>query len=281
MALLDDLLRVFGTSRVRLRWRWDRFKEKLARRPEEGKAPRPEIQFKPRRRRGQALDWLIPAEFPIVTVGYMIVCVALFFGLRKALHDAEGDLYMRAAALDRYGLMVGAWVHDGEWWRLVTANFLHERPLHLIMNGLGLWTLGQLAEETFGRARTVFVLLVSGVAGFALSAWAKDWQGSSLGASAAIFGLLGLLVAHGLWRRGRYGAEVKDRLIPWLLYAVIWSFVPRVDGWVHLGGGVAGVLLALVLAEKDRVRRLRGPVWGAIAVACLGVVGFSFWQVTR
>lgn len=83
---------------------------------------------------------------------------------------------------------------EGQWWRLVTAIFLHAGPLHLLVNGFSLYNLGLFLEPTLGARRFLALFFVSGlVSGLATLAFVRDTLG--VGASGAVFGLAGLLLA--------------------------------------------------------------------------------------
>ena len=140
-------------------------------------------------------------------------------------------------------------LQEGEWWRLVSSMFLHIGFLHLLLNGWALFQLASLFEMAVGSLDLLIVFFVSGLAGSLASLW---WtQGLSAGASGAIFGLLGFLVAYLLRRRERlnaFGSSLLDQLVVWGAINVFIGFsTPGIDNAAHLGGCAAGFLLGLVL----------------------------------
>lgn len=315
MSVLDQILRVFGTNRVRLRWKWQALRAGLARRARgvanRGRALAYEHQICPdcghpaaRDERacpkcGRALygvtagkaarlwSWLVPEEAPVVTGVLLAACVGLFlvtFYRAKTFFGPDSAMAGTPAwglVLYRYG-SVGAWsvFEDGQWWRLVTAIFLHGDALHLLMNGVGLWVAGRAVEERFGRARALVAFVLTGVGGFAVSVAWRQAQGdpaSSVGASGAIFGLIGLIVGHAARFRGRTAAELRARFVPWLIYGVILGFAfPRIDHAAHLGGLACGALLGLVLADRDQAHRLPARAWTVFAALALALVVAAF-----
>lgn len=147
----------------------------------------------------------------------------------------------------------GAVLEQGEWWRLASSMFLHIGFLHLLLNGWALYQLGSLFELAVGSRDLVIVYFVSGLAGSAASLWLT--QGLSAGASGAIFGLLGALIAFLLRRRGRlnaFGSSLLTQLVVWAAINVFIGFsTPGIDNAAHLGGCAAGFGLGLVLRESS------------------------------
>ncbi|WFB08488.1 rhomboid family intramembrane serine protease [Streptomyces sp. LX-29] len=158
-------------------------------------------------------------------------------------------------------------VAEGEWYRLVTAMFLHEQPMHIAFNMLSLWWLGPPLEAALGRARFLALYLLSGLGGSALTYLLADQTQASLGASGAIFGLLGATAV--LMRRLNYDMRPVIALLALnLLFTFTWSNI----AWqAHIGGLIAGTLVAygMVHAPRDR-RDLVQAV--TCAVVLLGIV---------
>jgi rhomboid protease GluP len=145
-------------------------------------------------------------------------------------------------------------VAQGQYWRLVTSMFLHGGILHLALNGWALYQLGGLFEIWLGSVRLLAVYFLSGIAGSIASVlWT---EGPSVGASGAIFGLLGALIAFLLRRHQGLTPGAKSLLMQLVMWAVINVFfgfsTPGIDNAAHLGGCAAGLLLGLVLRERRR-----------------------------
>lgn len=164
-------------------------------------------------------------------------------------------------------------VADGEVWRLLTAAFLHGGLLHLLLNMYALYLFGPPLEAALGRARFAALYVVAALGGSATSyAFGNPGQ-PSLGASGAVFGLLGAyLVVNRRLRRDSSGVLV--------LLAVNFAFgllVPRIDWRAHLGGLVAGVLCALAFAYAPAARRTSVQAAGTVVVALLAA-GLVAWR---
>jgi len=159
----------------------------------------------------------------------------------------------------RLGANQAVAVWGGEWWRLLTSMFLHDGILHLAFNGWALYQLGSLFEIWLGSSRLLVTYFASGIAGSLGSVlWNLYGGGSperpSVGASGAIFGLLGGLIAFLLRRRSRLNPVAKSLLTQLLTWAginlVLGLTFPLIDNAAHLGGLAAGLAIGLGLRER-------------------------------
>lgn len=142
-------------------------------------------------------------------------------------------------------------VATGEWYRLITAGFLHAGLTHLLFNSMALYTLGTPFEMIYGRLRYSLLLLVSLICGSLASITFNAENQPSVGASGAIFGLFGALLVM----RKALGADLRSTLTLLGINAVIAIVVPGIDWRAHLGGLAGGALVALIY----RVIPQRGP----------------------
>ena len=142
-------------------------------------------------------------------------------------------------------------VDAGEWWRVATSAFTHVSPVHLVLNMLALLVFGSELERTLGRARYLTVYLVAALGGAAAIQLFAPWYQGVVGASGAIYGLLGafgvVLVQQRQDLRG---------LLALLAINLAVSFFPGVSWQGHVGGLVAGALTAAVLVYARRRRPL-------------------------
>jgi rhomboid protease GluP len=161
------------------------------------------------------------------------------------LQILRGDAFTEAYA--NYG---PATLH-GQWWRLVTSMFLHGGFVHLLVNAWALYQLAGLFEVWLGPLALLLVYFISGIAGSLASALVTS--GLSVGASGAIFGLLGALIGFLLKHRERLTPQAKSllmQLVGWAVINVIFGFsVKGIDNAAHLGGCAAGFLCGLLLPE--------------------------------
>ena len=205
-------------------------------------------------------------------------------GVLTAIFAAE--LWLEVLDSADHLILIGALSRDavmqGEWWRLLTAVFLHGGLDHLFGNMIALFVLGMVCEHAFGRAQFLALFVLSGIAGSVLSMVTS--AGPSVGASGAIFGLQGAAVV--LFRRYRDRLLVRDRrigivLIVWALYTIASGLVtPYVDNGAHIGGFIGGALIARGLhpvlldppddAVRVQITRLRWITVVVLVVAALG-----------
>ena len=202
-----------------------------------------------------------------VLIGLNVV----MFVLQQVSDEFTRRFYDLGLALDPV-TMTPVGVADGEYYRLLTSAFLHGGVLHLLLNMYALFLFGPQLEAAFGRWRFTALYFVSALGGSAASYALSPPNQPSLGASGAVFGLLGafLVVTR---RLGRDTTPVLVLLAINLGYGFL---VPRIDWKAHLGGLVAGGLIALALAYAPRDRRTLVQALGLLAVLAvvLAVVGW-------
>jgi membrane associated rhomboid family serine protease len=162
-------------------------------------------------------------------------------------------------------------VDDGAWWQLVTSMFTHVEPLHIGFNMLALYFLGPMLEAVLGRARFVALYLVSGLCGSAAVVLLSDPNSQTVGASGAIFGLMGALAVVAT----KVGGQLQPILM-WLGLNLVFTFTVAGISWQgHLGGLVGGAVLGAAMVYAPRKNRSLLQ-WGAVAVVlvlALALVG--------
>lgn len=152
-------------------------------------------------------------------------------------------------------------VATGAWWQLLTSMFTHQALLHIGFNMLALWILGPQLEAVVGRLRFLALYFLSGLAGAAAVLYLTTPYVPTIGASGAIFGLMGALLVIAFKMRRDY-----TQILFWIGLNVFITFFAgaRISWQGHLGGLVGGILVALVLAYAPRENRAR---WQAIGLA--------------
>jgi len=208
---------------------------------------------------------------PFVTFGLIGVNVGVY--LLQLLMGAgfnanRGWIYehgvLVSSAIDSSGQTVG--VAHGDWWRLLTATFLHYGLVHLGMNMLVLYFIGPALEEYFGHWRYLLVYVVSGLAG---SAGALIWSPDSLtvGASGAIWGIMGaalVLEARRIWV---FGGQAMGLVV---INLAITFLIPGVSIGGHIGGAIGGGLCALAFSSLRR-----SPALATLSMAAVGVLSVA------
>lgn len=176
-----------------------------------------------------------------------------------------------ATTCTRGGLEWVPGVGTGAWWQLITSAFAHVEIWHIGFNMFALWALGPLVEKMLGRTRFLAIYVVSALAGSAVAIWFADTYSMTLGASGAIFGLMGAVLLIALKHKG----DVRSILI-WLgLNAAITIFGGSQISWEgHLGGFLGGLAAtAIILYLPKEKRTLQWPLLAALGlVVALGSV---------
>ena len=228
-----------------------------------------------RRQPEQILGGLIPpARFTTLVI--LLINVALYAATALYSHNSDPDgrtLIAFGAKVSFADLGV-----SGQWWRLVTANYLHGGLMHIGMNMWVLFDLGAEVEVVFGTSRFLIFYFITGVFGFLLSAlWSPV---ISIGASAALFGLIGAMIAFGITEKSALGAAVKSLYIRWAIYGLALGLLPffRIDMAAHIGGLISGFICGYILRTPTARTMWREPIIKGAAMVCvfLTLVSFAF-----
>ncbi|HXB21684.1 MAG TPA: rhomboid family intramembrane serine protease [Candidatus Solibacter sp.] len=154
-------------------------------------------------------------------------------------------------ALVRWGGNWGVLTLGGEYWRLLTATFVHGGIIHIVLNMWCLLSFGQLSERLFGRWQTVAIYLLTGVGGSLLSIAFRP-ERLSVGASGAIFGIAGALLSGVKLGNLSITSGEKRSIFSSIVFFAIFSFSmgmrANIDNMAHLGGFVTGLIVGLPLA---------------------------------
>ena len=194
-----------------------------------------------------------PRRLPVVTLILILLNVAIFHPLELRLIASPQDL----GSLIQFGAYsYHLIVEDGEYWRLLTSTFLHAHALHLLLNMGILFLLGSLLEGVYGRARFLFFYLISAIVSSVASLpFVQNALG--VGASGAVFGLIGVAVALGIRYKDRLprrlGRILGLRLLPFITIDILLGFFVfphfnyNVNNAAHLGGLFTGFVGGIVL----------------------------------
>ena len=148
------------------------------------------------------------------------------------------------------GALVPALVAEGEAWRLLTSLFLHSGFTHLALNMISLYFLGSFAEVSFGRSRFLALYFISGIAGGLAYLYFGAFNSPAVGASGAIFGLLGGVFGFAI-RRGTFSMRnpvINQLLILTAINLFLGATIPNVSNTAHIGGLVGGFVFGYLMA---------------------------------
>ena len=211
----------------------------------------------------------------VIAVCIAAYALSLLLDLRAALRPRGlfGILAPSGAALDALGMTGAAAWAFGRWWTLFTAIYLHGSLLHLLFNLLWVNQLAPAAGELYGRSRLILIFTAAGVLGFVVS----NGVGVSftIGASGAIFGLLGAMVCYGRSRGGTFGVAILRQYGQWAVVVfVLGLLMAEVNNYAHAGGFAGGYLAAAALGPRDRHPERGVHHLAAAATVALTVLGF-------
>ena len=221
-----------------------------------------------------------------VTFGLIAACVVVYFGV--AAVGASAGIPFGAGLVSQPGvvLVLGAlvpeFVAEGQAWRLVTSTFLHSGITHLALNMLSLYFLGSFAEVAFGRGRFLALYLVSGIAGGLAYLYFGPFQVPAVGASGAIFGLLGGVFGFTI-RQGTFSTQnpiIRQLLILTALNLFLGATIPNVSNTAHVGGLVGGLVYGFLLAPTVYSRKrfaAAAPVAIAFGLEALALVAWHLF----
>jgi rhomboid protease GluP len=165
----------------------------------------------------------------------------------------------------------------GQWWRLITAGFLHGGFVHLAMNSYALWILVTEVEQFYGTSRLIVAYVFSTFTGFLASLLFSP--AFSLGASAAAFGLIGIMLAMSIRHRSDPLVQlVRSQYTQWVIFSLVLSLMPGVDLAAHIGGFIGGFLVGAAGGLPGLPNAPKETFWKVLAGVAIVVVLWAFLQ---
>mgnify|MGYP001481285764 CR=1 FL=1 len=190
--------------------------------------------------------------------------------LQALAPDYEGLIRLGATGtvpIDRFG----------HWWSLIAATYLHGGILHIAFNILALRQIAPFVIREFGPSRMLVIYTLGGSGGFLISYLAGVQL--TIGASAAVCGLIGAALYYGKSRAGAYGQAVYRQVGGWVVgIALFGLIIPGINNWAHGGGLLTGVLLGALMGYQERVRE--NPLHRLLGWLCLAATAaVLLWAV--
>ena len=209
---------------------------------------------------------------PIVTYIIMIICAVLYLMssvLSSDLFDLDPNV------LYKLGGLVNTSNFDSyvDFYRVFTSMFLHASLIHFLMNMYSLYVIGPQLESFYGKVKYTIIFIFSGIIGNLLSLLFIQDNIVSVGASGAIFGLLGSLLYFGYYYRVYLSGVIKSQIIPLIILNLgIGFLVSGINNFAHIGGLIGGVLISIAVGVKYKGKtsdRVNGIIMSLILVASL------------
>lgn len=226
-----------------------------------------------------------PVTYMILGVTSTIYVVSLLATMRRTGFVAPGGGLMGMifgfggisnVILIRMGESLPQGFNLEQPWRLVMAIFLHGSLLHIGFNMWALMSVAPIVEEIYGSGRFFFMYIVTGAFGYLVSSAVGNY---SVGASGALMGVIGVLLAMTMGRQSAGLRMLRSQLISWLIYMAVMGFMMRgiIDNWAHGGGLAAGFVLGKVMIDRkpaDTIERKRADLlgWGAALAVAISFV---------
>ena len=229
-----------------------------------GAAAAPKQRAKVTARRLSAPVGLVTRILIGINVGVYLLELATGAGINANSGWIYEHGVLIATAIDSSGHAIG--VAQGDWWRLITAPFLHYGPVHLGLNMLVLWFIGPALEEYFGRWRYLLLYLVAGLAGSA-GALILSANALTVGASGAIWGLMGAAVLLEARKIYVFGGQAMGLVVFNLIFTLL---IPGISIGGHIAGGIGGAAAALAFTSLRRTPKL-----ATLTVAAIGAVSVA------
>ena len=219
----------------------------------------------------EKVEEIFKPKVPYITYGLVIINVIIFVIMYVLNYRS---FFINSFAVNR--LMI---VHKHEIYRLFTGGFLHADIFHLMFNMYALYVIGKQIETMLGRWKYLIIYLFSLLAGSLLSIVLNDSQ--SIGASGAIFGLMGCLLYFGYYYRVYLGQIVKSQILPIVIVNLLFGFIPggNIDNFAHIGGLFGGFTSTMALGIKyksNKFEKINGTIVSILYVILMLIIAFKF-----
>lgn len=198
--------------------------------------------------KSKRVEKIFSIKQPIITYLIIAICIALFIGMYLFGNGSNNTI-----TLIKFGGNAIALTKRGEYYRLLTSVFLHAGIIHLLCNLYSLYVIGPQAESFYGKIKYLFIFLFSGISGSLLSTALSGTNTITVGASGAIFGLLGAILYFGYHYRVYLGNVLKSQIIPLIILNLMIGFsFTGIDNLAHIGGLIGGVFASIAVGVPDK-----------------------------
>ncbi len=218
----------------------------------------------------EKMEEVFKPKVPYITYGLIILCSLLYI---IPILFGSYDFLVYVFSIHKSS------IQNGEFYRLLTASFLHGNFLHLAFNCYALFVIGSQVESFLGKIKYLLIYLFSAVTA-SLMSMLFIGNDLSLGASGAIFGLMGALVYFGYHYRVYLGNVMKSQIIPLIVFNLLLGFtLTGIDNFAHIGGLIGGTLITIALGVKYKssaFEKINGWIISIIYVAFLIYLGFAY-----
>lgn len=215
------------------------------------------------------MNKIFKSNTPVLTI--MLITINVLIFLYGLFFDKNSMLINNFALYAPY-------VRGGDYYRLISSAFLHVSLFHLLVNMYSLYIIGSQIENFFGKTKYIVIYLFSAIMGSLFSMLFT--RGVSIGASGAIFGLLGAMLYFGYFYRIYLGNTITSQILPVILINLLIGFSSSsIDNFAHIGGLVGGIIITMALGVKDKAdknSRLKGIIFTTVIFLFLLYMNFIY-----
>lgn len=215
------------------------------------------------------MNKIFKSNTPVLTI--MLITINVLIFLYGLFFDKNSMLINNFALYAPY-------VRGGDYYRLISSSFLHVSLFHLLVNMYSLYIIGSQIENFFGKTKYIVIYLFSAIMGSLFSMLFT--RGVSIGASGAIFGLLGAMLYFGYFYRIYLGNTITSQILPVILINLLIGFSSSsIDNFAHIGGLVGGIIITMALGVKDKAdknSRLKGIIFTTVIFLFLLYMNFIY-----
>ena len=216
------------------------------------------------------MDKVFRPKKPVIT--YLLVLINVLLFVVPALLGQTDNIFRELAVF-------GPYIRQGEYYRLITGTFIHANIAHLIFNMYALWIIGIQLESFLGKWKYLLIYLFSGLTASLMSITFHNTT-VSVGASGAIFGLLGAMLYFGYHYRVYLGTVIKSQIVPLIVLNLALGFlVPGIDNAAHIGGLIGGVLMMMATGvdyKSATFEKVNGVIVSILYLAFLIYMGIFY-----
>jgi membrane associated rhomboid family serine protease len=235
---------------------------------------------------GRSMELSLPTQGRVTYVIALVNGFLFLLTLIATMRTDEGEFQLGrlmgsidGATLVQYGAKWGPFIQAGDWWRLVTPVFLHGGILHLAMNTWVLLDLGPGVEGLYGRSKFWVMYVLCGIGG-AVASYVWSPNSVSIGASGAIFGLIGVMIGRSYQYRGTHVSPERGMFVRWAVYMLLFGLIiPGIDNAAHVGGLIVGLAMGYFVTDMPAEETQQASMWRVLQVAAVLLVAVSFAMV--
>lgn len=210
-------------------------------------------------------------DMKVTTIVTVICAIMFLFEILLMQNYAEGPVIVFLGAIYKHMIYGGL-----EWWRLLTAGFLHGSFQHLFFNLLALSSVGRMCEQIYGSKKTLAILLFSIIIGSWAGLITTGPKVVTLGLSGGIYGLLAADILYLFQTKLIFVRTIGSQIMRMMIINILISFLPGVSLAGHLGGFIGGLLLSLYFSYPKREKQTRFSILASLAIIIAGLGFYSY-----